>query len=185
MTPTSKWMRFVSVSTPSRDFTKYGPTEGSLAKARAASVKLGGRSGLESVRSCSTPCVVPAPQCRQLALLLGADRPWLTDAITSPPHARHSGPRPACRESEARANPMPIRIGHRKLVPKSVPAVRGQPPVPHQREEPNADFWDGRWLWKTKLPAHVPGATHDFRTWQGLLAEPCLKLAPWFASKFK
>ena len=166
MTPTSKWVRFVSVSTPNRDFTKYGPTEGNLAKARAASVELGGRSGLESVRSSSTPSLTIAScqhrnvKCRQLALLLGADRPWLTDAITSPPYARHSGPRPACRESEARANPMPIRIGHQKLVPKSAPAVRGQPPVPHQREEPNADFWDGRRLWKTKRPAHVPGATH-------------------------
>ena len=60
MTPTSKWMRFVSVSTPSRDFTKYGPTEGSLAKARAASVELGGRSGLESVRSSNTPSLTIA-----------------------------------------------------------------------------------------------------------------------------
>ena len=60
MTPTSKWMRFVSVSTPSRDFTKHGPTEGSLAKSRAASVELGGRSGLESVRSSSTPSLTIA-----------------------------------------------------------------------------------------------------------------------------
>ena len=60
MTPTSKWMRFVSVSTPSRDFAKYGPTEGSLAKARAASVELGGRSRLESVRSSKTPSLTIA-----------------------------------------------------------------------------------------------------------------------------
>ena len=60
MTPTSKWMRFVSVSTPNRDFTKYGPTEGNLAKARAASVELGGRSGLEYVRSSNIPSLTIA-----------------------------------------------------------------------------------------------------------------------------
>ena len=35
----SKYMRFVSVSTPNRDCTKCGPTDGSLAKARAVSVE--------------------------------------------------------------------------------------------------------------------------------------------------
>ena len=41
-------------------------------------------------------------------------------------------------------------------------------PVAHQREERNADFWDGHRPWKTKRPAHVPGAMHEFLTWQGL-----------------
>ena len=61
MTPTSKWMRFVSVSTPNRDFTKYGTTDGNLAKARAASVELGVRpSGVESGRSSNNPSLTIA-----------------------------------------------------------------------------------------------------------------------------
>ena len=61
MTPTSKWMRLVSVSTPSIDLTKYGPTYGSPYKERVASVKLGGgTSGVGSVRSCNAPSLAIA-----------------------------------------------------------------------------------------------------------------------------
>ena len=53
-------MRFVSVNTPNRDFTKYGPKDGNLAKARAASVELGWRSVSESVRSSNNPSLTIA-----------------------------------------------------------------------------------------------------------------------------
>ena len=137
MTPSSKRMRSVSVNNYSIDFTKYGTTDGSFAKDRVASVKLGGGSaGSASVRSCNSPILhnaaVPALQCRHLALLLGLVRPWPRDARTSPPVAARShlsAPRPARCELEAIQDPMPIRFQLQELVPQSIPAVRGQPPV--------------------------------------------------------
>ena len=131
-----------------------------------------GLSGVESGRSCNGPSLTIA--VRQLCNVAtsrccwGVTAPGPHNGITSPPYPTHSGPRPAYRESEARGNPMPIRIGHQKLVPESVPAVRGQPPVAQQRKELNADFGDRHRPWKTKPPAHVLGATHKFLTWQRL-----------------
>ena len=124
-----------------------------LAKARAASVELGGRICQILQHPVPHDSVVPAPQCRKLALLSGADRPWLIDAMTSPPYARHSGPRPACRESEERASTMPIRIGHQKLVPKSVPAVRGPTNAKSQTRTSGMDVGCGQRSARRMSPA--------------------------------
>ena len=148
MTPTTKWMRFVSVSTPNIDFTMYGPTDGNLPKERAASVELGGRtSGAESFRSCNTPSLTIA--LRQHRNVATSRCCWVVTApgpLTPLPRRRTPdsparGPRTERRRQVP--NPAPAKKAR-------APAVYGQPPTAQQRKEPNANFGDRHRPWKTK-----------------------------------
>ena len=105
VTPASKRMRSVSVNNASIDFTKYGPTDGSLAKDRDATVELGGGSaGSASVNSCNSAsftmqrcqhCNVATSRCCRVWSAPGPEMPrprrrWPLKVVCP-----HRGPRAA------------------------------------------------------------------------------------------
>ena len=185
MTPASKRMRSVSANNANTDFTKRGPTDDSFAEDQAATVELGGGSaGSASVNSCNSAsftlqpcqhCNVATSRCCWVVSAPGPETPRPRRRRTL--DVALSAPRPARCEMEAKQNPMPIRFQLQELVPQSIPAVRGQPPVAQQRKHPDANFRGQRRPRKTKSPAHILRVTDEFLTLRGPSAVPCLKLA--------
>ena len=171
MTPTSKWMRFVSVNTPNIDFTKDGPTDGNLPEERAASIELGGgTSGVEPIRSCNAPsltialcqlCNVATSRCH-CCWVATAPGPLTPLPRRRAPDIPARGPRTESR----RQVPICCQSGSgiKSSYPRASRPYGGQPPLAQQCKEPNANFRDRHRPWKTKRPTHVLGAMHEFLT---------------------
>ena len=185
MTLASKRMRSVSVNDASIDFTKYGPTDGSLARARAATVELGGGSaGSASVNSCNSAsftmqrcqhCNVATSRCCWVWSAPGPETPrprrrWPLEVICP-----HRGPRAArwrqirircqsgssCGSLCSKAARL-CGVNHQYLNNANMQMLTSEDNVGHG---------------KTKSPAHLLRCTDECLTLRGPLAVPCLKLA--------